>query len=91
MKPRPTIRQRLVASLSKRIKVVCVEYAAYRVGSVRIPARNVWECQVDGACEASGRRQWARDARLVLIQARATKLLSDMRALQRQGFKVTFP
>lgn len=91
MKPRLTIRQRLVRSLSKRIKVVRVYYPVTEQCGIRMGGYHRWECHMDGIIETSGKRQWARDSRLVLIQDRATTLLSDMRALQCQGFKVTFP
>ncbi len=80
MKPRITIRQRLVASLSKRYKVV------------RDPEGG-WELQVDGRMSSwtSGGRDRMRDSRLRSIQYKASALLAEARALQRQGFKVTFP
>ncbi len=91
MKPRPTIRQRLVASLSRRYKVVRVVHPAQPNEGLDEPW-TTWDMQVDGHMRSSGsNRDDCREIRLWYIQWDATRLLSDMRSLQRQGFKVTFP
>ena len=81
MKSRLTIRQRLVRSLSKRIKVARV---------IR-PGYDRWHIELDSECLASGRRDAMREARQELIPYYATKLQREASVLRRHGFKITFP
>lgn len=90
---RLTIRQRLVRALSKRYKVLRVTHPrkVYRYTGLFGPWKT-WETHLDGYWRSSGgSREDQRQNRLDSIQSDATSLLADMREMQRQGFKVTFP
>lgn len=91
MKRRLTIRQRLIKSLEKRIKVVCVKRGQYGREVFVTPPYTRYHLEIDGTYESTGSRREIIAARKWLIQDRASNLMRDAALLQHQGFKVTFP
>ena len=85
MKPkRQTMRQKIVARLTKRIKLVCRVYPA---------GYKDWVIEMDGnfVMSLTGGREYMRKRRKNDIQYKASRLMQDVKNLRAQGFKVTLP
>lgn len=77
---RPTLRQRLVADLSKRIKLVRDPKGGWQI--IRDGHMSTW---------ASSGRDDMRESRRHSIQYEASSIMNRVRELRAQGFKVTLP